>query len=195
MILSYCDKSGNMVLPWAEAGYKCICVDLQKSESQHENIKHVQADVKNYLPPLETYEFFFAFPPCTHTAVSGARWFKSKGPGAAVEAFEILAACIKIADWIKCPWMIENPVSTFSTYWRKPDYTFQPWQFGDNYTKKTCIWHGNGAIMPEPDIKEMPADCRDYIHKLPPSDNRAELRSITPMGFARAVFNVNRGTK
>ncbi len=91
--------------------------------------------------------------------------------------------------------MIENPVSTLATYWRKPDHSFHPWQYtgfclGDNYTKKTCLWTGGGFVMPEPNVL---ADSKpdDRIHKAPPSDERADFRSATPMGFARAVFQAN----
>lgn len=189
-VLSLCDRTGNMVRPWAEAGYRCICVDMQPHDDEP-NIEHVVADVRDYLPPLADYAIVFAFPPCTHTAVSGARWFKSKGPRAAVEAFSVLDACRRICEWSGTSWMIENPVSTFSTYWRKPDHQFDPWQYGDNYQKKTCLWTGGGFAMPDPIVIAKPDDCDQRIWKMPPSDDRANLRSITPMGFARAVFQAN----
>ena len=92
--------------------------------------------------------------------------------------------------------MLENPVSTISSYWRKPDHTFHPWEFtsfeaADNYTKKTCLWTGGGFAMPQPSPALMNAKPDDRIHKSPPSDERADFRSATPMGFARAVFEAN----
>ena len=91
----------------------------------------------------------FGFPPCTHVAVSGARWFKDKGLGALIDSLELFHAAMRLAEWTKAPYMIENPVSTVSTYWRKPDYTFDPCDYGgylsppgDAYTKKTCLWTG-----------------------------------------------------
>jgi hypothetical protein len=92
--------------------------------------------------------------------------------------------------------MIENPVSTLSTYWRKPDHTFHPWQYtafemGDNYTKKTCLWTGNGFVMPAPAVTAGLGQPDDRIHKAPPSEERGNIRSATPMGFARAVFEAN----
>lgn len=191
-----------MVRPWAEAGYRCICVDMQAHDDEP-NIEHVVADVRDYLPPLADYAIVFAFPPCTHTSVSGAAWFKQKGPTAAAEAFGILNACIRICEWSGAAWMIENPVSTFSTYWREPDYIFQPWEYShyleesdatpladnDAYSKKTCLWTGGGFEMPKP--KPWQGLVYDAPHRLPPSDDRANLRSITPMGFARAVFQAN----
>lgn len=139
----------------------------------------------------------FAFPPCTNTAVSGARWFKDKGLDGLLEALTILNACKKILESTGAPWMIENPVSTFSTYWRKPDHIFHPWQYtywcaDDHYTKKTCLWVGDGFVMPGPLVKhdfDGPPD--DRIHKAAPSPERAGFRSATPKGFARAVFLAN----
>ena len=87
--------------------------------------------------------------------------------------------------------MIENPVGKFSDHMGKPDYTFQPWQYGDNYTKKTCLWTGNGFVMPEPIVKERPLDVMQSIWLMPPSEDRADLRSVTPRGFAKAVFEAN----
>ena len=142
----------------------------------------------------------FAFPPCTHLAVSGARWFKTKGLGALADALQLVERCRIIAEISGAPWMLENPVSTLSTYWRKPDVTFDPCDFGgyldptgDAYTKKTCLWTGGGFVMPEP--KPVAPTERSPIHLMPPSDDRGDLRSVTPMGFAKAVFLANRQHK
>src|SRR5437660_6175840 len=97
--------------------------------------------------------------------------------------------------------MIENPVSTVSTYWRKPDYSFDPCEYGgylnppgDAYTKKTCLWTGNGFVMPQ--IKQVAPWEGSRMHRLPFSRHRAILRSATPSGFANAVFQANyRGEK
>jgi hypothetical protein len=93
--------------------------------------------------------------------------------------------------------MIENPVSTVSSYWRKPDFTFDPCDYGgylippgDAYTKKTCLWTGNGFVMPKP--KAVKAIEGSRMHRLPPSKNRAAPRSVTPKAFAQAVFEANR---
>jgi hypothetical protein len=93
--------------------------------------------------------------------------------------------------------MIENPVSTISTYWRKPDHTFHPWQYSglnadDCYTKKTCLWTGKGFVMPEPDHTE-DVTPDDRIHKAAPGPERASFRSRTPQGFSMAVAASNCG--
>jgi hypothetical protein len=96
------------------------------------------------------------------------------------------------AEWFGAPYLIENPVSTISTYWRKPDYKFHPWEYSghcpdDTYTKKTCLWTGNGFVMP-PVCHAADVEPDDRIHKAPPSAQRADFRSATPRGFARALM-------
>ena len=196
-VLSLCDYTGTMVRPWAEAGFECLCVDLQHDGIRQDgNITCIGADLLTWLPPPRRYAIVFAFPPCTHVAVSGARWFRQKGLGGLSEAVDMLEACRRLCSWAEAPWMIENPVSTFSQYWRRPDHTFDPCDFGgylsppgDAYTKKTCLWTGRGFVMPE----RKPVDPVEgsRMHRMGPSEDRAHKRSITPEGFARAVFEAN----
>jgi hypothetical protein len=195
-VLSLCDRTGNMVKPWADAGFECICVDLQhQGERREGNVWFVGADVCRYLPPRDL-RIVFAFPPCTHLAVSGARWFQSKGIGSLANAFEVLDRCRAICEWSGAPWMLENPVGVIASYWRKPDHAFNPCDFGgylnppgDAYTKKTCLWTGGGFVMPCP--RPVLALEGSRMHLMPPSGDRANMRSETPMGFARAVFEAN----
>lgn len=196
MILSLCDRTGNMVRPWIEAGIPAVTVDLQPASWAHPLRTHIQADVRG-LKPMPAL-MVFAFPPCTHMAVSGARWFRQKGLRAIIEALEVVEACREICEGSGSPWMLENPVGTLATYWREPDYTFHPVHYAgysddpeaDEYTKKTCLWTGNGFVMP--DRKPGEPTLGSLMHRLPPSDDRSDLRSATPMGFARAVFSANR---
>src|SRR5215831_14633808 len=155
IVISLFDYSTNMVRPWADAGFLCYCVDLQHPAgmSGEGNVIRVRADVREWLPPYAKVEMLFAFPPCTHVAVSGARWFQDKGIGALIEALQLFEASVRLAEWTRAPYLIENPVSTISSYWRKPDFTFHPYDYGgylnpqsDAYTKKTCLWVGNGFI-------------------------------------------------
>ena len=198
IVVSLFDYTGNMVAPWAAAGFLCYCVDLQHPPGEHRegNIIRVGADVREWLPPYGPIKILFAFPPCTDVAVSGARWFKDKGLGSLIRALEFFDSALRIAEWTKAPYMIENPVSTVSTYWRKPDFTFDPCDYGDYvnppgdaYTKKTCLWTGNGFVMPEPKWVHPTEGSR--MNRLAPSKDRAALRSVTPKGFARAVFKAN----
>lgn len=197
LVLSLFDLTGNMVRPWAEAGYECLCVDIQTDEPRTVGgITWVGSDIRQWLPPRREYAAVFAFPPCTDQAVSGARWFKDKGLAGLAGAIELVERARDIAEWSGAPWMLENPVSTISSYWRKPDHTFHPWQFSgfepsDNYTKKTCLWTGGGFVMPQPVPDLSLGDPDDRIHKAAPGSDRANFRSATPMGFARAVFKEN----
>ena len=190
-MISCFDKSTVMAKPWAEEGYLCYCVDLQhpRGETREGNIIKVGADMHTWIPPRGEIAFAAFFPPCTDLAVSGARWFKEKGLHRLSDAIALFARCVDIAETLECPWLIENPVSTISSYWRKPDHRFHPWEYGDAYTKKTCLWTGNGFVMPE--RRPVFPSEGSRMHLLPPSDDRADLRSITPPGFARAVWRAN----
>ena len=198
IVISCFDYTGNMVRPWADNGHECYCVDTKhgKGERREGNIIFVGADMRDWLPPNTNIAFAAFFPPCTHVAVSGARWFQDKGLGALLDSIQLFYAAVRLAEWSLAPYLIENPVSTISTYWRKPDYFFHPYSYAgyaggesDLYTKKTCLWVGGGFKMP-------PAKPLEPVHgskmwKLPPSTERATLRSETPKGFAQAVFEAN----
>jgi hypothetical protein len=128
--------------------------------------------------------------------VSGAKHFRDKGLGALIRTLELFKRSVDLAEMLGVSYVIENPVCTVSSYWRKPDYIFHPHHFAglcadDNYTKATCLWAGNGFIMPEscPDFTLGKPD--DRIHKAPPGPQRANFRSAAAMGFSRAVFQAN----
>lgn len=200
LVLSLCDRTGVMVQPWLEAGYRCIIVDLQHPEGEHTDglLTRVGADITTWLPPRAEYAAAFAFPPCTHFAVSGARWFQEKGLPALIQGLTLVEACRRILEWTGAPWALENPTGTLSTYWRKPDYGFDPYEFGgwlpdggDAYTKRTQLWTGGGFVMPP--RRPVAAVDGSKMHRLPPGPERANLRSVTPEGFARAVFAAQHG--
>jgi hypothetical protein len=200
-VLSLCDRTGNMVKPWADAGFFCVLVDLKHPPGYSypsPNVLAIGADVRHWLQYEMHYTpaIVFAFPPCTHLASSGARWFADKGLPPLIHALTLVDRCREIAEWCRCPWMIENPVGRLSSCWRKPDHAFDPCDYGgyltppgDVYTKRTCLWTGGGFVMPEPRRVE-PADG-SKMHRMPPSADRADRRSVTPAGFARAVFEAN----
>ena len=200
------DVTGKMAQPWLEAGYECWIVDLQhpvayetKGVSLDDRLVRVHADLRYpWLCPVDRNRiaFVFAFPPCDHLAVSGARWFQGKGLRRLSLSIDLFATAAEFCEWSGAPYGIENPVSTISTYWRKPDFTFSPEQFtgfcsDDNYTKKTCLWVGNGFVMPEDFRADGLGEPDDRIHKCAPGPERHNIRSATPLGFARAVFNAN----
>jgi hypothetical protein len=192
-----------MVRPWLDAGFSAVTVDLQDQINPHPLRTHLIGDVRSpaILDLLRVMRpaAVFAFPPCTHLAVSGARWFRVKGMAALIDALSIVEACRAFCEEGTAPFMIENPVSTLSTYWRQPDHKFDPWQFAalapdpaaEAYTKRTCLWTGNGFVMPE--HAPVPPTLGSKMHLLPPSPERGDLRSETPKGFAKAVFLANSG--
>lgn len=198
-ILSLCDYTGNMVTPWALGGHSCVIVDIKHAAGFHAagTFAKVGCQVGRYNPhPIP--DIVFAFPPCTHLAGSGARWWKGKGLRKLSEAISIVADCVDICNRLNVPYMIENPIGALATHWRKPDYYFDPCDYAgyledpseDAYTKRTCLWTGNGFVMPEP--KRVDPVDGSKMHRLPPSKDRSALRSRTPRGFAQAVFEANR---
>lgn len=194
-VISIFDRTGNMVKPWADAGYLCHIVDIAHEPGEHRdgNVVRIGADVRTWLPPRGDIAAAFFFPPCTDLAVSGARWFRGKGLFSLASAIELFAHAAKLAEWTGAPYLIENPVSTISTYWRKPDHVFDPCDYAgypgggdDLYTKRTCLWVGGGFTMPPK--RRLDPIHGSRMHLLPPSADRAALRSATPHGFATAVF-------
>lgn len=210
-VVSLCDRSGNMVRPWAEAGWPCECVDILNEPRVEGNITFVRADVFHYQPPLNP-RIMFAAPPCTHLANSGAMWFASKGIPKLIEALQLVERCRELCEHSGAPWMIENPVGRLSTCWRRPDYVFHPYQYGgyldppgDAYAKSTCVWVGAGFVMPRTwsvtpvwtgrKITNSPKRMfdPDSPHRDLPVRDRGYIRAITPLGFAIAVCLANGG--
>jgi hypothetical protein len=198
-----CSLTGNMAQPWAEAGIECFCVDTQHSIRQDRiegKIHYVWGDVRSYTLPAGYRPIFgAAFTPCTDVAGSGARDFAKKRGYLLRDALEMFEAARQCFEWARIPYMLENSVGVLSNipHIGKPDYYFHPYDYtdyclADNYTKKTCIWTGGGFVMPDPARANDLPPPDDRIHKAAPGDDRADFRSATPMGFARAVFGANR---
>lgn len=130
------------------------------------------------------WDLAICHPPCTHTAVSGARHFIEKwadgrqasGVAFALRLWKALAHVPRVA--------LEQPVSILSSLWRKPDQLIQPWQFGHGETKATCLWlRGLPPLQPTNIVEGREA----RIHLMPPSPDRAKLRSETYSGIAAAM--------
>ena len=196
-VLSLCDFSGIAVKPWAAAGFNCLCVDTKHSIRRDRidgRITYTWGDVRSWCPPeymRNHIGILFAFPPCTHVAVSGARDFRKKRNILLRDSLELFSSCEMVATYTGAPYMIENPVGKFSDHMGKPNYVFQPWHYGDMYSKCTCLWTGNGFIMPRRIIQRKPAGIKSIMWEMAPSDDRADIRSITPEHFAAAVYKAN----
>lgn len=206
VVISLCDLTGNMVKPWVEAGYSAILVDPQHGTSRVEGrIVKFAGTIEDalYLIGLVSragkIAIVFGFPPCTDMAVSGARWFEEKrAKDRMFQAKAVMVAeqCRTAGRMSGAPWMVENPVSVLSSAFGKPQHTFHPADFtayepADNYTKKTCLWTGGGFIMPQVSKDPALGEPDNRIHFASPGPERANFRSATPMGFARAVFEAN----
>lgn len=195
-VVSVCDRTGVMVKPWLEAGYPCVLLDLQHEPGVHRDglLTRIGCDVRIYhFGWLPNRAITFAFPVCQKLANSGNRWKAERhGLEGLYEALGLVLACRRICEASDAPWMLENPVGSLSTYWREPDFTFHPWEFTTpKEQKRTCIWAGNNFVIPQKEVFERPADVQESVWKMPPGPDRADKRSVTPDGFARAVFAAN----
>ncbi len=206
VVISLCDLTGNMVRPWVEAGYHAVLVDPQhgttRTEGQWTKIAGTVEDAMPLLGPLlqtGAVAAVFGFPPCTDMAVSGARWFGKKYAADSMfqaKAVMVAEQCRTVGRLSGAPWFVENPVSVLSRAFGKAQHSFHPHDYtayepADNYTKKTCLWVGGGFIMPNPKRHDTAGEPDSRIHFASPGPERANFRSATPMGFARAVFEAN----
>ena len=176
-VLVACEYSGTVRDAFIAKGHDAMSCDLLPTDKPG---PHYQGDVFDVIN--DGWDLMIAHPPCTHLAVSGARWFKDKVTEQA-EALYFVQRLMN-ADIVRI--CIENPVSIISSRIRKPDQTIQPWQFGHGETKRTCLWlKGLPKLVPT-DI----VDGRDQrIWKLPPSPDRWKIRSATFQGIADAMAN------
>ena len=126
------------------------------------------------------WDLMVAHPPCTHLAVSGARWWPGK-VGEQQEALQFVRSLMEAPIHKIC---IENPVSKISTAIRKPDQIIQPWQFGHGETKATCLWLKNLPPLIPTKIVE---GREPKVHRMPPGPNRWKERSRTYQGIANAM--------
>lgn len=158
--------------------------------------------------------FVFGFPECTQLAVSGAAHFARKrddNPFFQSEAMQLVYLVEAVGVEFSCTWALENPVSVISSMWRKPNYIFHPYEYGgylpendvhplypdyikprDAYPKKTCIWSGNGFVMPDKKPVFVDPGYSDQHNKLGGKSLKTKnIRSATPRGFSEAVFKSN----
>jgi hypothetical protein len=178
-VLVACEFSGVVRDAFVDMGHDAISCDILPGEGKwYKN--HYIGDVLNYLG--EGWDMMIAHPPCTHLAVSGARWFKGKEQEQA-NALEFVQKLMDADIYRIC---IENPVSVISSKIRKPDQIIQPWMFGHGETKKTCLWLKN---LPNLEPTEIVEGRENRIHRMPPSKDRGKLRSITYNGIALAMAN------
>lgn len=186
-VLVACEESQEVCKAFRALGHEAYSCDMQPCSGGHPEW-HIQGDV---LPLLKKkWDLIIAHPPCTDLAVSGARWFEEKRrDGRQQKSIDFFMAfanceCERVA--------IENPVSIMSSVWRKPDQTIQPWMFGHPEKKATCLWlKGLPLLKATNDVRDymmtLPKSQQERLHYLPPSPERAKLRSKTFPGIAKAM--------
>lgn len=180
-VLIACEFSGIVRDAFKALGHNAWSCDLLPSERDGQ---HIIGDAANWanmsVKGHGKWDLLIAFPPCTHLAVSGARWFNEKQSkqAEAIQFFMDLANS-------KVPRIaIENPIGIMSTHWRKPDQIIQPWQFGHGETKATCLWLKNLPKLTPTNIVE---GRHGRVWREPPSPERWKNRSRTYEGIALAM--------
>jgi len=178
-VLVACEFSGVVRRAFRERGHDAFSCDLLPAEDNSPH--HVLGDVLNVLQlNMFRWDLMIAHPPCTHLAVSGARWFREKqAEQAAALAFVRLLMEASIPHIA-----LENPISIISSRIRKPDQIIQPWQYGHGETKATCLWLKN---LPPLRPTNIVAGREARVHRLPPSPDRWKERSRTFAGIAEAM--------
>ena len=214
-ILIACEESQRVCIEFRKKGheaYSCDIIDQSGGYPEwhimqdvipllNGNCEFTTTDGKKHVI-VGQWDMIIAFPPCTYLTVTGNRWFNVERYGEkaikrykdrenAIYFFMAFANsdCEKIA--------IENPVGVMSSEWRKPDQIINPWQFGDSFEKKTCLWlKGLPKLIPTNIVeipprkkfdsgKTMPAWYAEVWHL--PKEERAKLRSKTFPGIAKAM--------
>jgi hypothetical protein len=185
-VLIACEYSGTVRDAFRVLGHDAWSCDLLPCDADPKY--HIHGDVMEVLGA--GWDLMVAHPPCTHLAVSGARWFKDK-----VE--EQKQALDFVRDLLAAPIpriALENPVSIISSHIRKPDQIIQPYMFGHEATKTTCLWLkdlpslqptqmvGKGARHVTKSGRSLPE-----WYNLPPSADRWKIRSATFAGIAKAM--------
>ena len=192
-VWSLFDRSGIAVKPWHDAGFSVCTVD--EWPASHD-MPSIRCDILS-MESLPGARFVLAFPPCTHLAASGARWWQSKGDVAVKESMALVNKAISLAA--DTPLVLENPVGRLSTLWCQPSIIVHPWEFAgyegassEAYSKKTCLWLRNGAMAPARNPPTIQFDIDDKrIHHMN-SWERKHFGILTPVGLAQGIFLANK---
>ena len=191
-ILVACEKSQVVTIAFRERDHEAYSCDIEPCSGGHPEW-HIQGDVVPLL--ADDLDMIIAFPPCTHIAASGASWFEQKRKNGKQQAGRdffmqfVNSRCKRMA--------IENPVGIMSTVWRKPDQIIQPYEYGDPFSKKTCLWLKNLPRLVSTKLVERGEQIKyssgcsmpkwyAEAYRLP-SKERAKLRSKTFPGIAKAM--------
>ncbi len=175
-VLVACEFSGVVRRAFRAFGHEAWSCDLLSAEDS--NDFHLQFDARKAI--TMGWDLLIAHPPCTHLAVSGARWFAEKQQEQA-DALEFVRELLAAPVPRIC---LENPISIISSRIRKPDQIIQPWQFGHGETKATCLWLKN---LPKLAPTQIVDGRHARVHREPPGPDRWKNRSRTFTGIAAAM--------
>ena len=197
-ILIACEESQAVTKEFRRLGHESYSCDILPCSGGHPEW-HLQSDVTEILK--EEWDMIIAFPPCTYLTVTGNQWFNIKKYGDkaikrhadrkdAINFFMLFATSAnKVA--------IENPIGVMSSEWRKPDQIVNPYEFGDPYEKKTCLWLKGLPKLKTTNIVKPPERTKFKSGRTMPSwyaeawslpkEERAKLRSKTFPGIAKAM--------
>lgn len=173
-IFDLCAGSGAWSQPYADAGYEVIKLDIITTGD----------DVRLQKLPLTPVHGILAAPPCTVFCHAGNRYTRMTHE--VLDALSVVDACLRFI-WACKPawWALENPMGRLSQYIGMPRYRFQPWWFGDPYTKQTQLW---GDFNTNLRHNEVEPSLGSYMYN---NVNGAHNRAVTPPGFAKAFFEAN----
>ncbi len=199
-ILVACEESQVVTKAFRDRGHEAYSCDILDCSGGHPEW-HIQGDVKNELE--KDWDMVLAFPPCTHLAVSGAAHFeKKRADGRQQEGIDFFMLFANLDHVPKVA--IENPIGIMSKEWRKPDQIIQPYEFGEDASKRTCLWLKGlpilietcrvvGRFVTTPSgkvVERWSNQCSNYGHdKTSPSPERSRIRSKTYNGIALAMAN------
>lgn len=191
IILDVCGGTGSWSAPYRKSGYDVRIVD-PADDIQAEYAMTVSKLLRLYRrKPFPVYGMLLA-PPCTHFAVSGARWWDIKDwLGMTDESVQVVKDCMQLVRLCKPKfWALENPVGRLPDYIGPYKMTFQPCDYGDIYTKRTCLW---GEFNP-PRKRQVEPLLGSKMHTQygGASTRTKRMRSVTPIGFAKAFYRANR---
>ena len=177
-ILSLCDKSHVWGSQY-EPDFNVVYLDLEGDG--------VDVRLFHWLE-VRRVRGIIAQPPCNHLAQSGSHAWDRKGTSSLLEAMSIVDACLRmVAVYSPAWWVLENPVGRLHRFLGPATATYNPCDYGEDYTKRTCLW-GHFTM---PNKNPVPALAGSKIYKMPDSKGRAERRALTPESFAEAFRLVN----
>jgi|TARA_R110000787_G_scaffold31886_7_gene84419 hypothetical protein len=206
-ILSLCDFTGSWARPYAEAGYRVVLVDIKPPERpewlpvEHwltgRDVHRLQMDLHDFDPIRDVHHVHGVMiaPPCENFSGSGAQYWPAKDADGRTDASVSLVykarAIVKQLEpkW----WCLENTVGRLKRFIGDPVMRFDPCDYGDAYTKRTCLWgEFNMELELDPVVPERTTKQGSWVQKLGgKSDKTKTLRSVTPQGFARAFRTAN----